>query len=117
MLCFNKRIRKVKLSVKIYIDNILIEQVAENKLLGVIIIENLTWDNHKNTICNKISKGRPTGIICKICHLLSPSILFNLYLTLIHPYFQYCIIVWASNSFPLLSKLSKMQKTSYACYY
>ena len=52
MLFCNKRIRKVKPSVKIYIDNILIEQVAETKFLGVII--------------NKVSKG--IELICKIRH-------------------------------------------------
>ena len=45
MLFCNKRIRKVKPSVKIYIDNILVEQVAETKFLGVTITENLTLDN------------------------------------------------------------------------
>ena len=54
--------RKVKLYVKIYIDNILVEQVAETNFFGVIITENLTWDNHINTICNEVSKG--IGIIC-----------------------------------------------------
>ena len=56
MLWCNKNIRKVKPLVKIYIDNILVEQVAETKFLGVIITENLTWDNHINTTCNKVSK-------------------------------------------------------------
>ena len=40
LLFCNKRTRKVKPSVKIYIDNILVEQVAETKFLGVIITEN-----------------------------------------------------------------------------
>ena len=104
----NKNIRKVKPSVKLYIDNILIKKFAETKFVGVIITENLTWDNHINTICNKVSKG--TGIICKIRHLIPPSILFNLYFTLVNPYCQYCNIAWASNSFISFSKLSKMQK-------
>ena len=56
--------------VKIYIDNILIEQVAETKFLGVIITENLTWDNHINTVCNKVSKSN--GIIGKIRLLICP---------------------------------------------
>ena len=34
--------RKAKPSVKIYIDNILIEQVAKTKFLGTIITEYLT---------------------------------------------------------------------------
>ena len=94
----------MKPSVKIYIDNTLVEQVVETKFLG----ENLTWDNHINTICNKVSKG--IGIICKIRYLIPHNILINIYFTLVHPYFQYCNIVWASNSSLSLTKLSKMQK-------
>ena len=108
MLICNKRIRKVEPSVKMYIDNILIEQVAETKFLDVIITTNLTWDNHINTVCNKVIKG--IGIICKIRHLIPPSILINLYFTLAYPYFQYCNIVRASNPSLSLSKLSKMQE-------
>ena len=96
-------IRKVKPPVKLYIINILIEQV-ETKFLGVIITETLTWDNHINTVCNKVSKG--IGIICKIRHLIPRSILVNLYFTLVHPYFQYCNIVWTSNTSLSLYKLS-----------
>ena len=98
----------MKPSVKIHIDNVLIEQVAETKFLGVIITDNLTWDNHINTVCNKVSKG--IGISCKIRHLIPRSILINLYFTLVHPYFQYCNIVWASNPSLSLSKLFNMQK-------
>ena len=96
-------------SVKIYhIDNILIEQVAETKFLGVIITDNLTWDNHIKTVCNDVSKG--IGMICKIRHFIPPGILINLYFTLVHPYFEYCNIVWATNLILSLSKLSNMLK-------
>ena len=57
MFFFNKMIRKVK-PFKIYVDNILIEQVAKTKFLGVIIT-----DHHINTVCSKVSKG--IGIFCK----------------------------------------------------
>ena len=108
MLFCNTRTRKVKSYVKIYTDNILIQQVDETKFLGIFITENLTWDNHINNVCNKVSKG--IGIICKIRHLIPPNILINHYFTLVHPYFQYCNIVCASNPSLSISKLSNMQK-------
>ena len=54
---YNKRNTKVNPSVKIYGDNILIEQLAETKFLGVIITENLTWNNYIKTVCNKVIIG------------------------------------------------------------
>ena len=74
-------------------DNLLIEQAAETKFLGVIITENLTWDDHNKTVCNKV-RNFGIGIIRKICHLIPLSILLNLYFTLVHPYFEFCYIAW-----------------------
>ena len=56
MFC-NNRIRKVKSSIKIYKDNILIEQVAETKFLGVIITENLTWITILKLFAMKLAKA------------------------------------------------------------
>ena len=106
MLFCDKNIRKVKPSVKIYIDNIPVEKVAETKFLGVIITENLTCYNHINTICNNVIKV--TENFCKIRRLIPTSILFNLHFTLVHLYFQNYYIIWTSNSFLSLSILSRM---------
>ena len=39
------------------IDNVIIVQVNRCKFLGVIINSNLTWQDHIETICKKISKS------------------------------------------------------------
>ena len=45
------------------------------------------------TLCTKISKN--TGIIFKICHNLNKNTVLLLYRSLIHPYLDYCNIIWA----------------------
>ena len=68
MIFSNKKNRKVENPVKIYIDNLSIKQDAEMKFLGIIITENLNWDNHIKTVCNIVSKG--IGIIYYYIYLL-----------------------------------------------
>ena len=53
----------------------------------------LLWDDHIKTIRIKISTG--PGILAKLRHCLPSHILVNLYYTLVHPYFDYCNIIWA----------------------
>ena len=71
-------------------------------------MENLSWDSHIRTIKSKVSKS--IGILCKIRKNLSCSVLRNLYFTLVHPYLDYCNIIWAANKSTCLDKLFLMQK-------
>jgi len=50
------------------------------------------------------------GIIKRISHLLSPQILKNLYYALIHPYLNYCNLIWTSTYPTHLDKLQILQK-------
>lgn len=93
--------------LNIEMDGITLQRVTTTKFLGVILNENLKWDKHIATVKQKISKS--LGIMKKIRHLLSTSILTTLYFSLIHPYLSYCNIIWASRSC-VLNKLFTLQK-------
>ena len=94
-----------KLNIKI--DNIEIEQVSVTKFLGIIINENLTWENHIKAVKNKISKSM--GILEKIKSNVPCVILRNLYFTLLQPYLDYCNIVRATGTSVMLNKLLVVQ--------
>lgn len=102
----NKKLPKGE--VKIKIEDKPIERVDHTKFLGVIINDRLTWDDHIKTICNKASKS--IGIIYRIRHNVPACTLINLYYTLIHPYYEYCNIVWGSNSSSSFQCLERNQK-------
>ena len=91
----------------INIDNTIIERVANTKFLGVVINESLTWSDHIKTVCNKVSKSM--GIICRLHKILPSRILINLNLSIVHYYFEYCNIVWASLHSTVLQNLSMKQ--------
>ena len=54
------------------------------KYLGIMIDSDLSWKNHIDFICHKISKS--IGIIAKLRHYIPRQLLLSIYHTLITPY-------------------------------
>lgn len=92
----------------IKIDKETIEQVQKSKFLGIIINETLSWNDHLQTA--KLKAQKNIGILYRIRHLLSSCILSTLYYTLIHPYLEYCNIVWGIHRGTALTALFRCQK-------
>ena len=57
-----------------------------------MMMMNLTWNKHIDVVHSKISKT--IGILCQVRHLF-PPLGTRLYMSLVEPYVNYCIIVWA----------------------
>ena len=85
-----------------------VQQVTEAKFVGVIITENLSWDSPFKTIRYRVSKA--IGNICNVRKNMPFTILRNLYFTLIHPYLDYCNVIWAGNRTDSLECLYRLQK-------
>ena len=98
-------------SLPIKIDNIQVQQVYSTKFLGVIINQSLTWTNHISLINQKVAKN--IGIIKRIRSKLPDTVLTNLYFTLVHPYLDYCNIVWGVCRSTVFNKLFLLQKKQY----
>ena len=77
---------------KIIINNIPIEKVKTHLFLGIKIHENISWDDHINSIATKISKT--IGILRCIKSYMSVHILKTIYNSLVLPYLQYGILIW-----------------------
>ena len=82
--------------------------MQNNKFLGIIINENLSWKPHITTICAKTSKV--IGIICKSRQYLASNTLMTLYNSLFLPYLNYCNLIWASTYYSHLEPLFLLQK-------
>ena len=81
----------------------------DTKFLGVVLSSNLKWHKHIEVILTKISKS--IGIISKTRHLLPIHLTRMLYLTMVEPYLNYCILIWASgNQSQLLDRILRIQK-------
>ena len=85
-----------------------INQVPSARFLGVQVDQQLSWKDHIETISTKISKN--IGIIKRVSNVLPTSIRKMLYYALVHPYFNYCNIIWTSTYKSNLSHLNILQK-------
>ena len=80
-----------------------IEVKSTIKYLGVLIDSKLSWTNHIHHIVNKLSIAR--GILPKIKHFASKSVLRNVYFGLAYPYLQYGVTSWVNTAVKHLKKL------------
>ena len=78
------------------INNVPIKHSQCSKSLGVLIDENLTWENHVDALSKKIAPC--IGAIKRINHCLLPTALHDVCYGLFQPHFEYCSMVWGSDS-------------------
>src|ERR1700733_13444498 len=93
---------------KLIINEITIPRVSSVKFLGTILDQSLTWNEHIKTISQKVAKN--IGIMSRVAHLLPKQTRLNLYYSLIHPYFTYSNMVWASTYSSRLTRLNSLQR-------
>ena len=73
------------------VNNYEIRRVRKAKYLGLIVDENLTWEEHIDYICGKIKRG--AGVLKQIRHFIPKDSLLLLYQTLVEPYYRYRSVV------------------------
>ena len=89
------------------VANFHLEKSACVKYLGVYIDCHLTWHDHIDYICGKISKN--TNIMDKLKHHVSKATLISLYCSLIYPYLTYVCTLWGNNYNTPLSQIVKLR--------
>ena len=102
----NRFLRSQILSLQL--SGTIIDTVKSTTFLGIKIDNALTWSEHVNHVCNKISKS--IGILKKVSSILNYESLLVLYRSLITPYLQYCTIIWGNAASVHLQRVLLLQK-------
>jgi len=89
------------------VANVHLEKSFCVKYLGVYIDCHLTWHDHIDYICGKISKN--INIMAKLKHYVSKATLVSVYYSLIYPYLTYACTLWGNNCNAPLSQIVKLQ--------
>ena len=79
-------------SLNLKINGVNIQEVSTVKYLGVTFDSNLTWKNHVDELCLKLSKT--VGIFSKLRYYVNVDTLIMLYYSLVYPFLTYGIQVW-----------------------
>ena len=90
------------------IANNSIERTTSIKFLGVMIDENITWEDHIHTIEKKLAKN--LGLLYQAKHILDNESLKTIYFSYIHSYLISANISWGSTYFTKLKTVYYQQK-------
>ena len=101
-------LRYVPNNASVSIGQHVLDKQRNGKFLGVILDDKLTFKDHISHVTSKISKV--SGILFKLKHSFPLEIIRKLYLTLLYPYLNYCILAWGSASQTLLNPILMIQK-------
>ena len=107
-ILFHKKSAKTEISgisdLKIGSKNI--EETSSIKFIGVMLDEDISWNNHIKTVESKLAKNN--GLLNHASYFLNEHSLKTIYFPYIHSYLNYANIAWAST---YATKLKK-----YICY-
>jgi hypothetical protein len=81
---------------QIVLNTVNIERVTSFKLLGITVMNNMSWENHVSAICAKSSKRLHFLTILKRS-AVSPTDLLQFYKCVIRPVIEYACPVWQSS--------------------
>ena len=93
---------------KIKANEVHIERIDQFKYLGVLMNQNLSWNDHISYIGRKIASR--LGILRRVRKVLPRSAYTTLYNAIILPLFDYCAEVWDSCGIGNKNYLDKLNR-------
>ena len=78
------------------------------KFLGIMVDENLTWDDHILILEKKLSKN--IGLLYRAKPYLDKNTVTTLYFSFFHSYLNYGNIAWASTTKSKVRKIASQQR-------
>ena len=93
LLLFDYR-KKQNNVLELNVSGNIIKSVKSTKFLGVILDNNLSWDNHFDQLRSKINQNY--ALLCRSKKLLNVHGMKMLYYALIYSHLSYCIVLWGS---------------------
>lgn len=94
--------------LNLMIDGTTIEKVSEQKLLGIVIDENLLWTHHIDYLCSTLSTK--ISLLKQISSYVPQDIQKLFYQSYILPLLDYGCNTWGTTSNANIERLSKLQK-------
>ena len=81
-----------------------------DKILGIQVDDNLTWNSHFNFLSKKLSSYM--WLLSKVRIYLSTEHRVLFYNAYIKPHLDYCSLIWSNTSNKKINKLSRLQRRS-----
>ena len=92
-----------------------VERVYHTKFLGIVLDYKLTWENHIDYLCNRLSKV--CGIMYITRNFLTKEAMLSIYYGLFYSLLTYGINIWGGACLQYLDRIYLVQKKVLTCYY
>lgn len=107
---FSLRFNDFEYSPAIMLSDTLLEEVNSTKFLGIYLDQRLTWEDHIDNVCSKISAGvYALRSLSKYC---PTQVLMMAYYGLIYPHLSYGLSLWSASANVHFLRVFKLQKKS-----
>ena len=103
--------KKIEYTVKLQINNKIIEEKKCIKYLGIFINCHLNWKEHVHKLSKKIARG--IGILSKPRHFVSQAILVQVYYSITYSFLVYGVLIWGNTYKTNIQPLVILQKKQY----
>ena len=94
--------------LSLHLNNDELNMIMNDKVLGIIIDNNLTWSQHVDKVCKKVTTN--LWLLSRIKDYLTTSQRIQFYKTYIQPHIDYCNTVWGGTSQLNLNRIFRLQK-------
>ena len=103
-----KRTSLINGQLSLHLNNDELNMITNDKVLGIIIDNNLTWSQHVDKVCKKITTN--LWRLSRIKEYLTIPQRVQFYKTYIQPHIDYCNTVWGGTSQVNLNRIFRLQK-------
>jgi len=97
------------------ISNFVIDSSKQQKLLGVLLDNKLSFDKHINNLCNKASQK--LNALCRVSSYMNTDKKRLIMKAFINSQFGYCPLVWMNHSRKLNNKINKIHERALRIVY
>ena len=102
-----QKIQKYSDNVHILLENTELVKVTDCKLLGIVLGQYLSFDQHVEYLVNKASQK--IGLLHRLRHTLDTVHLNIVYKAIVQSLFDYCLTVWGNCSSKNMNTIQKLQ--------
>ena len=95
-------------NVSAFIGDFEVEQVSDQKFLGVWIDDMLTWNQHVSHLLDKLSSS--LFLLKRIARISNLNTRIMMYHSLFHSHISYCLIIWGGTSIGNINSVFSYQK-------